>query len=84
MSVKKDDIVTIEGSKYFVLLTFVDEGINYAFANQITDDEEDVTDIYYLFKEVNNQLERITDEKVVAKYSQYIAQKLQETLESIE
>ncbi|MCR4581324.1 MAG: hypothetical protein K5666_02305 [Bacilli bacterium] len=84
MPVKNDDIVIVEGSKYLVLTTFEDSGIRYAFANQITPDEEDVTDIYYLFTDNNGQLLRVTDENIINRLAPIIQQGVEEALNNID
>lgn len=49
MSVKKMDLLTVEGVRYITLEVLSYEGKNYAFMNKLTEEEE-VTKEYFIFE----------------------------------
>lgn len=62
MSVKKADLLTVEGVKYITLEVLNYEGKDYAFLNKLTDEEE-VTKEYFIFEILTNGDEvRILDD----------------------
>ena len=60
------DIIVINNVKYIVLTNFNDNNINYAFVNEVTDDESDITQNYYLvIVNADGTYTRVTDENEI-------------------
>lgn len=63
MAIEKADLLAIDGNKYITLAVLSYDGVNYAFTNKITDDEE-ITEEFYIFREYYNGYEKVVDEKI--------------------
>ncbi len=66
---KRYDVVTFEdGSKVVVLETLMHDGIEYLYVGEVTDDEEDLTDVYYVMNVdcTDATLQKETNQEVLA------------------
>ena len=59
--IKQDDLVTIDGETYFVIVTDDSTGINYGFVNQI-DADDNATDIYKIIYKDGSDTKILVDE----------------------
>ena len=66
MNIQVGDIIQMDGVKYIVLTTIVDNNIYYSFVNEVNDLETEITPNYYLVQ-VNSDgtYTKITDDKEV-------------------
>lgn len=55
------DLLTIEGKKYITLETLTYENNNYAFVNEMTEDEE-ATEDFYIFKIFDDGIRIVVEE----------------------
>ncbi len=65
METQVGDIIIVDNIKCIILTNISDNGISYSFVNEVTDDESDITQNYYLVKYENNQPIKITDENEI-------------------
>ena len=65
MSFKKGDIITLEGNNFIIVVTFENENEEYALVNQLTPNQEDVTQDYYIITKKNNEYQKIKDENII-------------------
>ncbi len=64
--IKQDDLVTIDGETYFVIVTDDSTGINYGFVNQI-DADDNATDIYKIIYKDGSDTKILVDEDKMVK-----------------
>lgn len=87
MKIEIADLITKEDGKYITLDVTNYEGVDYAFANKLTDDEEEApTEELYIFTVINNKIEKVTDENIIIKllpiFQKNIEQELKKIMES--
>ena len=58
-----EDIILIEGKKYYVLTSINYEGNNYIYASLM--EEDDISDSFSIFKNINNKYEIISDPSLI-------------------
>ena len=63
MDIVMGDLLTVEGKKYITLETLTYENDKYAFVNKVID-EETVSDEYYIFKIINDEIVIVTEEEL--------------------
>lgn len=84
MMIKADDIIRINGEKCYVLFTFEDTGKNYGFVNKITEDEEDVTNDYYLIElDATGSFQIVMDQLVIDRLNPKIQELLKKAIEEV-
>ena len=74
MDIAIGDLLTVEGKKYITLEKTTYENNKYLFVNEVTNDEEDVTENFYILKEdLKNTL--------ISKFQQLLEKDIKELLE---
>lgn len=61
MTVIAGDLLTIEGEKYITLEVLNYGGVNYAFVNKMTNEEE-ATDEFYIFEVLDDGVKMIVED----------------------
>lgn len=64
MELLKENIVTIKEKKYIIIETLNYNYEKYAFANELTQNE-DISESFYILKANENDLVIVTDEKII-------------------
>lgn len=64
MDIVVGDLLTINGEKYITMDTVLYDGINYAFVNKMTIDEEPTKE-FYTFQIINDGVKIVKDEKIL-------------------
>ena len=66
MILESGSIIKVDGNKCIVLTCISENNINYAFVNQITEDEENITDIYFVIEyKVDGSINKVTDDNLL-------------------
>lgn len=64
MKIVVGDLLTIKGEKYITMDVVPYGGVNYAFVNKMTKDEEP-TDEFYTFEILEKSVKRVEDKKIL-------------------
>ena len=81
MDLTSGTIITLKNNKYIILETLKHNNDDYAFTNEIKND--DTTENYYIFKLLGNEVLLITDTTLINKLLPKFQNKLSKTLENI-
>ncbi|MBQ8681512.1 MAG: hypothetical protein IJ509_01190 [Bacilli bacterium] len=85
MDIAIGDLLTIEGKKYITLEKTTYENNEYLFVNEVTNDEEDVTEDFYILKVVDDKVRIIVEEELknvlIPKFQQLLEKDIKELLE---
>ena len=72
-------LMTVEDKKYIILETITYKNEKYAFANEVKG-EEDLTEDYYIFKILGNEIKLTTNEELLNTLLPIFQEKLKETI----
>lgn len=73
-------IITVKNKRYIIIETIVYENKNYIFTNEIKGEEE-LTEDYYIFQTVDNNVILITNEEKLNKLLEQFQEKLKKTID---
>lgn len=73
-------IITVKNKKYIIIETMIYDNKNYIFTNEIKG-EEDLTEDYYIFQTIDNNLILITNEEQLNNLLEKFQEKLKKTIE---
>ena len=83
-NIQSDDIVVFNERKYYVLTVFVENSKKYAFLNQVTDDEQNVTEVFFLAEVTpEGNLVAIDDEATLNALAPRIQSEVEKAFEDI-
>jgi hypothetical protein len=83
-NIQSDDIVVFNERKYYVLTVFVENNKKYAFLNQVTDDEQNVTEVFFLAEvTAEGNLVAIDDEATLNALAPRIQSEVEKAFEDI-
>ena len=74
-------LMTVEDKKYIILETITYENEKYAFTNEVKGEEE-LTEDYYIFKILGNEIKLITNEELLNTLLPKFQEKLKETIKN--
>lgn len=84
MKIEKADLITKTDGKYITLDVIKYEGKEYAITNKLTNDEnENLTEEYYIFTVINNKIEKIIDNNLIEKLLPIFQNNIEQELKSI-
>ncbi len=83
MELKQKEIFEKDGKQYIVVVTTIYEGHEYAFANRIEEEKEEVTEEYNVFTKENNEIVYVNDHELINKLLPTFQTQIKNELEKI-
>jgi len=76
------DIIDFEGKKFIVLTSFSCDGKGYSFINETFEENDDVSDVYYVIEyRFDGTYDKVTDQEVLDKIYPTLQQNLRKEME---
>ena len=82
MEIKEADLITIDDEKYITLKVLNYEGVDYAFVNKLTSDEEPTEELY-VFTTKDDDIIKVTDVDLINKLLPIFQEKLEQEINKI-
>lgn len=83
MKLKQKEIFKKDGKQYIVVVTTNYEGKEYAFANRIEEEKEEVTEEYSVFTVENDEIVYVNDHELINKLLPTFQKQIKSEIEKI-
>lgn len=84
MEIKEADLITIDDNEKYITLSVLNyEGVDYAFVNKLTEEDEEPTDEIYVFTVLDDDIVKITDVDLINKLLPLFNKKVEEEIKKI-
>lgn len=84
--VERDDLITFSETDKVIVLDVIEfEGKQYAFVNEVTPDEQDVTDVYHVMEcnSDDNTMLKVANKEILDKILPLFSKRLENIINSI-
>jgi len=82
MKIIVGDLLTIEEEKFITMDVITYDGVDYAFVNKMTDDEEP-TETFYVFEIIDDEVELVEDKEILDQVLPIFSKNVQKIIDKI-